>query len=385
MHRTRIMFVIHDMTSGGAERIINNIVWHFDRNEFDIHLVLHRMDIVFSLPEDLTSHNLDLYHPWQVPRAIKRLRGLINDIQPDLLISGALNPALLCAEAVRTMTNRPQCVAIIVNNPQLEPGWRQPWARRSYRIIDRFIVLCQDLRSLFLQTYPFVDSDQALVWQSPVDVNRIAQMAGNHPDELASRGSSLIAIGRLCAQKRFDILLDAFAQLRKTQDVDLLIFGEGPMRKKLEEQAARLGIAEAVHMPGFSSNPYPYLSKADICVMSSDFEGMPNVLLEAHALGVPVVSTGCPTGPADIVVDGETGLIVPCANPPALKDALCHLLEDTQLRTRMGKAAAQRARQHFDIPVSISELAAHLRAIASNSASPAVGHDTISQHSLPHK
>ena len=279
-------------------------------------------------------------------------------------MSGALNPALLCAEALRPMAKRPKCVALVANNPQREPGWRQPWAKRSYRIFDYFISSCEGLRTIFLETYSFVRPEQILLWNTPVDIERSVRKAGEPTDKAGSTRASLIALGRLCEQKRFDVLLEAFALVRKKQQVDLLILGEGPLRQRLEQQAAAIGVYDSVYMPGFSANPYPALNEADVYIMSSDFEGLPNALLEAQALGVPVVTTDCPTGPSDIIAEGETGLLIECRDPKALAGEVLKLLEDHELRKKMKEAARKRVSEHFDVHVCMPKLEALLETIA---------------------
>lgn len=363
--KTRIsaLFVIHDMASGGAERVINNALWHLDPERFDIHLALHRSIIVFPLPEGLPVYELGLKHPLQTLTAIKRLRRLIREIQPDVLISGALNPALLCAEAVRPLDRRPKTVALLVNNPQMEPGWRQAWARRSYRTFDYIVAQCDDLREIFLETYPFIDARRTKLWHTPVDIERVQQQAEAPTDQAGTSRATLVALGRLCPQKRFDILLEALALVHQHRSADLLILGEGPLRGQLERQIESLGLSNAVSMPGFTANPHPALAAAQLCVLSSDFEGLPNVLSEAQALGIPVVSTDCPTGPADIVADGETGLLVPCRDPKALAQAILRLLEDENLHRRMADGARQRMREKLDVHVSVPRFAAILETL----------------------
>jgi len=361
--RIRALFVIHDMSSGGAERVINNVLWHLDPERFDVHLVLHRSTIVYPLPEALPVYELGLKHPLQTLTAVKRLRHLIRVIQPDVLISGALNPALLCAEAVRSLDRRPKTVALIVNNPKMEPNWRQPWARRSYKAFDHIVAQCNELREIFLETYPFVDAGRAQVWNTPVDVERVQQQAEAPTDEAGNSRAALVTLGRLCHQKRFDILLEALALVRQRRPTDLLILGEGPLRAKLERQIESLGLDDAVSMPGFTVNPHPALAAAQLCVLSSDFEGLPNVLMEAQALGIPVVSTDCPTGPAEIVADGETGLLVPCRDPKALAKAILRLLDDEDLRRRMAAGARQRMRERLDVHVCVPRFAALLETI----------------------
>ena len=141
------------------------------------------------------------------------------------------------------------------------------------------------------------------------------------------RGSPVIlGAGRLTRQKDFATLMRAFAWVKAQQDCRLVILGEGNLRPALEQLATDLGIAEAVSLPGFVRNPHAYMAKARLFVLSSRWEGSANVLTEALALGVPVVSTDCPGGSRELLEDGRYGPLVPTENPEALGQAMLDTL-----------------------------------------------------------
>ena len=132
----------------------------------------------------------------------------------------------------------------------------------------------------------------------------------------------ILAVGRLCEQKDYPTLLKAFAKVHARTGAKLLILGEGPDRAALEKLVIELGLSEAVEMPGFASNPYAYMARAAVYVLSSRWEGLPTVLIEALACGIPVVSTDCPSGPAEILRNGNYGRLVPVGDMDALASAL---------------------------------------------------------------
>ena len=132
----------------------------------------------------------------------------------------------------------------------------------------------------------------------------------------------LIAVGRLHAQKDYATLLGALGLVRATCPARLLILGEGPLRGDLEALRAARGLDDAVFMPGFVADPYPFLRHADAFVLSSRWEGFGNVIVEALACGTPVISTDCRSGPRDILRDGEFGDLVPTGDAPALAAAI---------------------------------------------------------------
>lgn len=132
----------------------------------------------------------------------------------------------------------------------------------------------------------------------------------------------VIAAGKLKPQKDFDTLLKAFARLRQKRPVRLIILGEGAERIKLEKLILGLGISDCVDLHGYVENPYPYFRNASVFVLSSAWEGLPNVLIEAMACGCPVVATDCPSGPREILQDGRIGFLVPVGDTGAMADAI---------------------------------------------------------------
>ncbi len=142
----------------------------------------------------------------------------------------------------------------------------------------------------------------------------------------------IVGAGRLQRQKDFPTLIQAFAMLRRTRPCRLVIIGDGRAKAALEQQIARLGIGDDVALPGFQQNPYPFLGNADLFALSSAWEGSPNVLTEAMALGTPVVATDCPSGPREILDNGRFGPLVPIGDAAALSAAMLQTLDHPQPR-----------------------------------------------------
>lgn len=156
---------------------------------------------------------------------------------------------------------------------------------------------------------------------------RAAEPCG-HPWLVGNDDPVLLAVGRLTRQKGFDTLLAAFAEVRRASRARLIILGEGESRSALEALRAELQLDEEVDLPGFVPNPYPYMVRAATFVLPSRWEGFPNALVEAMALGTPVVATDCPSGPREILRDGHYGPLVPVDSPHALAQAILATLAD---------------------------------------------------------
>jgi glycosyltransferase involved in cell wall biosynthesis len=167
---------------------------------------------------------------------------------------------------------------------------------------------------------------------------RLAREPIEHPWYQDPSIPVIIGMGRLTRQKDFPTLIRAFARVRAQLPSHLMILGEGRDRAMLSELAQDLGVAEAVALPGFVVNPYPFLGRAALFVLSSLWEGSPTVLTEAMALGLPVVSTDCPSGPREILKGGEIAPLVPVGDPEALAGAMLDALT-----RRPDKVALQKA------------------------------------------
>jgi glycosyltransferase involved in cell wall biosynthesis len=200
----------------------------------------------------------------------------------------------------------------------------------------------------------------------PADVERLAAAPIDHPWFAAGEPPLVLGAGRLSAQKDFATLLRAFARLRARRPARLVILGEanGPgLRRELLALAERLGVAADVALPGMVDNPFAYMARAAVFALSSAWEGLPGVLIEAMATGCPVVSTDCPGGSAQILEGGALGPLVPVGDAAALGLALERVLDAPPERARLRRRAAA-----FGVDASVERYLAILRA-----AAPAAG------------
>lgn len=163
----------------------------------------------------------------------------------------------------------------------------------------------------------------------------------HHPWFRAGSPPVIVAAGRLAGQKDFGTLIAAVARLRRERDCRLVILGEGPERADLEALAAQCGVADSVALPGYQSDPLPWMAGARVFALSSRYEGLGNVLVEAMAMGTPVVATDCPSGPAEILADGAYGRLVPMGDPDAMAAALGAAMDDPPDAERLREAVVR--------------------------------------------
>lgn len=179
--------------------------------------------------------------------------------------------------------------------------------------------------------------------------NPLPQRPEPGPDQIAQAeaiwgersGPRIIGVGTFKEQKNFPLLIEAFARLPQAMNARLMLLGEGHLRPSLEAQARNLGVADRVLLPGFFENPVPFYRLADLFVLSSDYEGFGNVIIEAMACGLPVVSTDCRSGPAEILDNGTYGRLVPVGDAAAMTQAIAESIAAEPDRQALQRRAAE--------------------------------------------
>ncbi len=349
--RKRVALVIHSLHGGGAERVARYLIEHLDQSEFEVRVILFSTtgEDFADLGLESPPVSLDKKSRWSFPAMLVRLRRYIRESRYDAIVSFLDVTNIFVVVANLGLGHRP-----LVLNERSFPrehlrrkrlGWLKlrllGWA---YRRAD--CVVCNSAATAESLAADFgVSRDRISTIRNPVPVDRIRQLAANevlHPF-VDSDVPVVIGVGRLASEKRFDVLLRAFAELRKTKlrSVSLIVVGEGPERRSLEALAARLGIGDCCDFVGYQQNPYAWLSRAAVFVLASDYEGFPNVVLEAMACGVPVVATDCPSGPNEIISDGVNGRLVPVGDPFAMAEAIEGLLDSPDGCRRIARAGRE--------------------------------------------
>ena len=335
----RIAFILAALGAGGAERIVDLVSraalaqgWDVTIVTFDrpIDPVFHRYDERVRLRRlALPGAAKGLSRLILMMRRVRALRRLLREEHFDVAVS-FLTKVNVLALLARMGTGTPMIVSER-NNPfrqRAHVGWKL-LLDRLYPTAAAIVVQTERSRICL----PPGQRARALVIPNPMLAPRAAPRTASPP--------TLVAVGRLTEQKGFDLLLGAFAEIAdQVPGWRLAIFGEGPARAALERQLDRLGLGRRAFLPGASATPGDWVAAADAFVLSSRYEGFPNVLAEAMGAGLPVAAFDCDFGPADMVTDDVDGLLVPPENTAALAAALRRLMTDATLRTRLGAAAA---------------------------------------------
>ncbi len=366
--RLKVMFVCGTFAGGGAERVTSTLLGQLDRERFAPGLCLLRNKVTYRLPDDvpLTVVNdrsrsglpqdiplaqVAKYRPWVVWQKIKDLRRHIERESPDIVVSTIEQVNCVTGSALRKASVRPAWIARLGSNPTKRGVAIRWWTGWAYEGAAAIVGNSERLARAFSRMYPQF-AHRAVSIRNPTDFNHINTLARLEPC-VHRQGSEplIISVGRLIQEKRLDILLESFARVRKRRAAKLWICGDGPLRPVLEADIKRRSLENDVKMLGFVENPYALLLQADLFVMTSDEEGLPNALIEAQAVGLPAVSTRCDYGPDEIIEDSATGFLVAPGDSSAIADAITKALVDDDRRSTMGSAAAERSRRLFDLTV----------------------------------
>ena len=339
----RLTLVIFSLSPGGAERVMSIMANYWVVKGWNITLFtfdngnkppFYELDSrVHHSPLRIAGDSSNLLLGfWNNLKRVQILKSAIAQSKPDAVISFMEQVNVLTLLATRSL-HLPTVVSERIDPTLYSVGrvWEQlrQW---TYPLADRIVVQTKGTQTYFS---PKLQAHTCIIPNPVLLPTREETMFDKH---LARR--SLITVGRLTQQKGFDLLLQAFASLTEFHSTwTLTIFGEGELRRELESLRDSLGLSGLVHFPGVVKNLDEVLRQADIFVLSSRFEGFPNVLCEAMASGLPVISTDCPSGPREIIRDGVDGILVPNQDAEALALAMHRLMSDEAERKRLSACA----------------------------------------------
>jgi glycosyltransferase involved in cell wall biosynthesis len=345
----RVVVVSGSLSHGGAERVAIDLCCHLRDAGRDVMLLTLSGDMpdAYRPPEGVRRERLEarllppsLFHRlWYLANRVISIRRRIRSYQPDVVVTLIDKVNILVLFSLLG-TGIPVVISERVHpahNP-IARAWKL--ARRLiYPLARAVTVQTEDGAAWFRQ--------HSSIRHPVVIANAVRHLRDFDGEAGAPAGDDavpaqpfILAIGRLSEQKGFDLLLEAYQRAGLAgAGWRLVILGEGPERKALEGQARALGIGDKVGFPGFVDIG-PFLRKAGFFGLSSRYEGFPNVLMEAMQVDLPCISFDCPSGPRDLVMNEQNGLLLPPQDVASLSAALARLVADPDLRKRLGDAAA---------------------------------------------
>jgi len=320
MKKLKILFIMPELNMGGSERVILNIINGLDRDKYSIGLILFNSNgaLVDELSSDVTIYDLNIS---SVKKGLFILIQKLYSLKPDIVFSGIghLNISLaIFIPILRIVLPNTKFIArqsniLSINNKHEKHPYIHDWLyKQVYKNYDKIVCQSQYMQQ-DLVTHFYFPIDKSIVIPNPIDIENIENLSTIKLEYPFSFNSlNLITVGQFRYQKRHDLLLRMFAKLDK--DYTLTIIGDGDKREKLENLAKELKIIDRVAFLGHQKNPYAYIKKADIFVLTSEFEGFPNVVLEANLCGLPVVAFETTGVGTEIIQNGINGILTPFPN-----------------------------------------------------------------------
>ena len=352
-----VAFFLPSLRGGGAERVMLTLAGEFSRVGVRTFLVLAQAEgpLLSLVPPDVAV--VDLGHR----RVLRSCPGLVRYLRvehPVAMISAMTHTNVVALWAKRVagvetrmiVTERNTLSRTSRSSPMIKQRLMPWFAGRFYPWADKIVAVSQGVADDLAQVAG-VPRERIEVIYNPLVSDSLmgqAEQPIDHPWFEIEGAPVILGVGRLTAQKDFAALIYAFATVARSHRANLMILGEGPDRESLQRLVADLGLADRVTLPGYVENPLPYMRRAAVVVLSSAWEGFPAVLVEAMACGTPVVSTDCPSGPSEILDNGEYGQLVPVGDV----DALAMSIERT-LRGEPNAGRLQRRASNFGVRVSV--------------------------------
>jgi glycosyltransferase involved in cell wall biosynthesis len=356
----RVLYLITELSMGGAQQALARLLSGLNRERFSPSIAcLYNGDgpaaqAIRNLGIPVTDlrmgHKLDL-------AALARLQRLIAAARPAIL-----HTSLFHANLPGRIAGRLAGVPVIVSSERtmaMESEWRYRLNRWTIGWVDRVVAVSQKVAEFCIGHIGLPANKVTVIYNGlPVpEESKGCQEEARKALGLPDGTPVLGAVGRLDPAKGFDVLLRAFAIALKTcpgSDTRLTIVGDGPLRRSLQALAGELDVATRTTWTGFRRDVPALLPAFDLFVQPSLFEGLPNSVLEAMAVGLPVAASDA-GGIPEVVVDGQTGLLAPAGDPAPLAAAMVRLLGDPALRRQMGQAGRERVRQQFSIQKMVDE------------------------------
>jgi glycosyltransferase involved in cell wall biosynthesis len=331
-----IAFFLPSVRGGGAQRVIVNLAQGFAERGLPVDVVLATAEGVFldQLPPSVRVVDL---RARRLLRSIAPLTSYLRRERPRVLVSSMSHANLVALFAARlAMRATPVMVTVHNTMSQSTPDQGGLAGRLSSRLLRTFYPWATSVVAVSrgaaddLARTSGLPRERVKVVYNPVITPAMLALARRPPDHPwfgVAEPPVILGVGRLTRQKDFPTLIRAFADLRRGRPARLIILGDGEDRPGLESLIGELGLAHDVALPGFRDDAMAYMAASALFVLSSGWEGLPTVLIEALAAGTRVVSTDCPSGPREILQDGRLGALVPVGDVPALARAMGHALD----------------------------------------------------------
>ena len=342
--KNKLVFVIISLFGGGAERVVSILSNFLSQRGWDVTILVYvRKHHEYPISSNVKIVTIPEYKCWNpIVKRFKQIcsiRKILRDLKPDIVL-----PFLAIPTYQTFLASRGEKYLIygtIRNNPKKYPSqWR----------LRKIVNLCTSRMDGIIyqteeQTKFFPKIKNYFVMHNPVNSEML-----DATYEYRERVKCIATFGRLTNQKNHVLLIRAFSKIATSYpNVLLKIYGEGEEFNNIQKLIKKLNLTERVLLMGNTKDIKNKLQETDIFVLSSDYEGLPNALIEAMAVGIPCISTQCPTGPKDLIKDGENGILVPCKDINAMASSIEQLIKSFKQRKFLGIAAKNTIKKGYAI------------------------------------
>lgn len=335
----KLCIVAPNFSGGGAERVAVNLANHYSGQGYDVSLLVFNGVGPYLNQVRKSVRLIDLKVSrtrYVLLKLIKALRQekpthILSIIRVSNIMVGA---ALFCSKRARVVFREANTMEGVISLPKLQGFAYKLMMRLFYLRANCIIANSNGTKKDLICNY-ITGKEKINVIANPVLPADYNILAGGSVDNQWLNDPEIkvvLTVGRLHAQKNHKLLIEAFSIVAKEiKNARLIIIGEGNERKKIKEHRDAFMLNELVDIISFQKNPYPYYKNADVFVLTSDWEGFGNVIVEALSCGTPVISTDCPGGPSSILADGKFGCLIPCGDTLRLAEKIKkHLLDEVK-------------------------------------------------------
>ena len=329
----KVMFFLPTLGGGGAERTVIQLANSFAEQGLNIDLVVCNLTGEKSklLPEVSPKINLVDLACGRVISAIQPLKMRLQQENYQVLVATQTHSNIVCGIAKKLAKVPVKLIFREVSTPSknMKLSGMKKWIFQTlvswtYREAAQVVCVSNGVRDDFRDYYQYQTNNLKTIYNPVLDAAYFEKLKAPVQHHFFSKDHKVIlAVGRLTDAKNFTFLIRSFTELHQVHpETRLIILGEGELRSELEALRTSLHLTEVLDLPGFDANPYAYFKYAALFVLSSNWEGLPGVLIQALASQVKVVSTDCPSGPMEILQDSKFGLLVPCNDQAAMVNAV---------------------------------------------------------------
>ena len=362
----KVVFFIGTLNPGGAEtKLIRYILPYFSRKKDMKPMLLVLRDegsLTGSVPEGVEVFCVNEEITTGLHASVFRTRRILKKIRPDVVVSFMWYPAVISylvrragfipfRHIVHETVNMTEHLNDVFRQGRFNP-LKLFLIRSAYADADIVTTVSKGVQNDLIENFNVKEGRIKVIYDG-IDHELISRMSSEVAG-LNLDGMVIVTVGRLVYQKGFDILLKAFHMMRGQVRSRLLIIGDGAEREGLVNLAKQLNISKDTIFAGYKSNPYRYMRESTVFCSASRYEGFSIVILEAMVLGLPVIATDCPSGPAEILDSGRHGILVPPEDPEAIADKLLRVLPDIELRRTLSGRSLLRA-QDFNLETFLEQ------------------------------